>query len=216
MIKKLAGKQDTVCKLWPLELCERVKLDTPHCAVCYYSYIKFSCKTGFLFQLGCRNIFLSLLFMNTIRFTSKSWRSWKLESSLHESKCKPLKTPITVGFVGLLCYSLHFLFIFFFPWVIFSFVFQEDSMLEFQCHYREEKWLTPRYFEFVEDFFNTANSSREVEDCEPPPCPTTIKTKVTTTMVTAAPTQHHSRGGEEILMSALWSMIVSKWCRLMY
>ncbi|XP_060784400.1 kit ligand a isoform X2 [Neoarius graeffei] len=71
----------------------------------------------------------------------------------------------------------------------------EDSMLEFQCHYREEKWLTPRYFEFVEDFFNTANSSREVEDCEPPPCPTTIKTKVTTTIVTAAPTQHHSRGG---------------------
>lgn len=110
MIKKLAGKQDTICKLWPLELCGRVKLDTPHCAVCYYSYIKFSCKTGFLFQLGCRNIFLSLLFMNTIRFTSKSWRSWKLESSLHDSKCKPLKTPITVGFVCLLCYSLHFFF----------------------------------------------------------------------------------------------------------
>ncbi|XP_017330508.1 kit ligand a [Ictalurus punctatus] len=71
----------------------------------------------------------------------------------------------------------------------------ENSMLEFQCHYREEKWLTPRYFKFVEDFFNTANSSREVEDCEPPPCPTTIKTKVTTTTATAAPTQQHSQGG---------------------
>ncbi|MCJ8734468.1 hypothetical protein PDJAM_G00235710 [Pangasius djambal] len=68
----------------------------------------------------------------------------------------------------------------------------EDSMLEFQCHYREEKWLTPRFFEFVEDFFNTANSSREVEDCEPPPCPTTIKTKETTTTATAAPTQDQS------------------------
>lgn len=77
-------------------------------------------------------------------------------------------------------------------------------MLEFQCHYREEKWLTPRYFKFVEDFFNTANSSREVEDCEPPPCPTTIKTKVTTTTATAAPTQQHSQGGEEIL---IWHQI---------
>ncbi|KAM9470341.1 kit ligand a [Clarias gariepinus] len=72
----------------------------------------------------------------------------------------------------------------------------EDSMLEFQCHYREEKWLTPRYFEFVEDFFNTANSSND-EDCEPPPCPRTNNAKVmtTTTASTAAPTRHYSQGG---------------------
>lgn len=74
-------------------------------------------------------------------------------------------------------------------------------MLEFQCHYRQEKWLTPRYFEFVEDFFNTANSSREAEDCEPPPCPTTPKPRVTTARrrtATVAPTLHRSQGGEEI------------------
>lgn len=75
-------------------------------------------------------------------------------------------------------------------------------MLEFQCHYREEKWLTPRYFEFVEDFFNTANSSREVDDCEPPPCPATVKSKVAATTATAVLTQHHSQGGEEILIPA--------------
>lgn len=73
----------------------------------------------------------------------------------------------------------------------------EDAMLEFQCHYREEKWLTERYFEFVEDFFNTANSSRDNVDCEPPPCPTTIKTTAATTVTTAAPTAaptHHLKG----------------------
>lgn len=74
-------------------------------------------------------------------------------------------------------------------------------MVEFQCHYSEEKWLTPRFFEFVEDFFNTANSFRELVECEPPPCPTTIKSKVTTAATTAAaaaPTLR-SPGGEEIL-----------------
>lgn len=70
-------------------------------------------------------------------------------------------------------------------------------MLEFQCHYREEKWLTPRYFQFVEDFFSTANSSREVEDCEPPPCPTTIKTTAAAvTMTPVIATQRHSQDGE--------------------
>ncbi|XP_063053835.1 kit ligand a isoform X2 [Engraulis encrasicolus] len=49
----------------------------------------------------------------------------------------------------------------------------DDAMLEFQCHYREEKWPTLEYFEFVEYFFKIANSSREEEeDCESPPCPT--------------------------------------------
>ncbi|KAB5571628.1 hypothetical protein PHYPO_G00227240 [Pangasianodon hypophthalmus] len=87
----------------------------------------------------------------------------------------------------------------------------EDSMLEFQCHYREEKWLTPRYFEFVEDFFNTANSSREVEDCEPPPCPTTIKTKETTTAAaTAAPTQHPSPPQGGSMNQRTFSVVVKR------
>ncbi|XP_055048203.2 kit ligand a [Misgurnus anguillicaudatus] len=66
----------------------------------------------------------------------------------------------------------------------------EDLMLEFDCHYREEMWLTGMYFEFVEDFFNTANSSREAEDCEPLPCPTSTKTTTLTTTVSPASRQH--------------------------
>ncbi|XP_048014642.1 kit ligand a [Megalobrama amblycephala] len=68
----------------------------------------------------------------------------------------------------------------------------EDSMLEFECHYVEEMWLTAKYFEFVEDFFNTANSSREADDCEPPPCPTSTKTTVTTTTTASTTSAHHS------------------------
>ncbi|KAI4894865.1 hypothetical protein NFI96_019178, partial [Prochilodus magdalenae] len=70
----------------------------------------------------------------------------------------------------------------------------EDAVQEFDCHYREEKWLTGQYFEFVEDFFNTANSSREDVDCEPPPCPTTPKTTITTTITTTVSTHHYTRG----------------------
>uniref|UniRef100_A0A671PSC6 Kit ligand n=1 Tax=Sinocyclocheilus anshuiensis TaxID=1608454 RepID=A0A671PSC6_9TELE len=68
----------------------------------------------------------------------------------------------------------------------------EDSMLEFDCHYVNEMWLTAKYFEFVEDFFNTANSSRDVEDCEPPPCPTSTKTTVTTTTTASTTSAQHS------------------------
>ncbi|KAF4095068.1 kit ligand a isoform X1 [Onychostoma macrolepis] len=68
----------------------------------------------------------------------------------------------------------------------------EDSMLEFDCHYVNEMWLTAKYFEFVEDFFNTANSSRDAEDCEPPPCPTSTKTTVMTTTTASTTSAQHS------------------------
>ncbi|XP_051979444.1 kit ligand-like [Xyrauchen texanus] len=68
----------------------------------------------------------------------------------------------------------------------------EDSMLEFECHYIEEMWLTARYFEFVVDFFNTANSSREAKDCEPPACPTSTKTTVTTTTTVSTTSGKHT------------------------
>ncbi|KAK1804578.1 hypothetical protein P4O66_020569 [Electrophorus voltai] len=66
----------------------------------------------------------------------------------------------------------------------------EDDMFNFECHYRKVEWLTGRYFKFVEDFFNTANSSQEDGECDPPPCPTTIKT----TPTISVSTQHHSKG----------------------
>ncbi|XP_062403314.1 kit ligand a isoform X5 [Sardina pilchardus] len=62
---------------------------------------------------------------------------------------------------------------------------EDDTMLEFQCHYREEKWPTGEYFEFVEYFFKMANSSRENEDCESPPCPT-VEVTTTTSYATKA------------------------------
>ncbi|XP_036373871.1 kit ligand a [Megalops cyprinoides] len=61
----------------------------------------------------------------------------------------------------------------------------EGMMQDFECHYREERWETARYFNFVQDFFMTARSKHQREDedegrrtgqreeCEPPPCPTT-------------------------------------------
>ncbi len=69
-------------------------------------------------------------------------------------------------------------------------------MLEFDCHYINEMWLTAKYFEFVEDFFHTANSSRDAEDCEPPPCPTSTKTTVTTTTTVSTTSAQHSTNGE--------------------
>lgn len=79
-------------------------------------------------------------------------------------------------------------------------------MLEFDCHYVNEMWLTAKYFEFVEDFFYTANSSRDAEDCEPPPCPTSTKTTVTTTTTTATTSAQHSTNGEAHVITSLKSL----------
>ncbi|XP_014914146.1 kit ligand a [Poecilia latipinna] len=47
------------------------------------------------------------------------------------------------------------------------------QMLEFECHYRDDKWETGKYFNFVEEVCNTADRERPEEECDPPPCPTT-------------------------------------------
>ncbi|XP_027891932.1 kit ligand a [Xiphophorus couchianus] len=47
------------------------------------------------------------------------------------------------------------------------------QMLEFECHYRVDKWETGKYFNFVEEVCNTADRERPEEECDPPPCPTT-------------------------------------------
>lgn len=80
-------------------------------------------------------------------------------------------------------------------------------MLEFDCHYVNEMWLTAKYFEFVEDFFNTANSSRDVEDCEPPPCPTSTKTTVMTTTTPSTLSAQHSTNGEAHVITSLKGMV---------
>lgn len=46
-------------------------------------------------------------------------------------------------------------------------------MLEFDCHYREERWQTERYFDFIKDFLIAAQNKEDSDDCDPPPCATT-------------------------------------------
>lgn len=49
-------------------------------------------------------------------------------------------------------------------------------MYDFECHYREERWQTAQYFDFVKDFLLAAQSREDSDDCYPPPCPTTSYT----------------------------------------
>ncbi|XP_073328804.1 kit ligand a [Pagrus major] len=52
-------------------------------------------------------------------------------------------------------------------------------MYDFECHYREERWQTARYFDFVKDFLIAAQNREDSDDCDPPPCPTTPHTTTT-------------------------------------
>lgn len=53
-------------------------------------------------------------------------------------------------------------------------------MYDFECHYREERWQTAQYFEFVTDFLTAAQRRDDSDDeCDPPPCPTTPYTETT-------------------------------------
>lgn len=54
-------------------------------------------------------------------------------------------------------------------------------MYDFECHYREERWQTARYFDFVKDFLIAAQSRDDSDDCDPPPCPTAAYAATTET-----------------------------------
>lgn len=56
---------------------------------------------------------------------------------------------------------------------------QDLIMYDFECHYREERWQTARYFDFVKDFLIAAQNREDSDDCDPPPCPTTPHTTTT-------------------------------------
>ncbi|XP_029379189.1 kit ligand a [Echeneis naucrates] len=49
----------------------------------------------------------------------------------------------------------------------------EPIMYDFECHYREERWPTAQYFDFVKDFLLAAQNREDSDNCDPPPCPTT-------------------------------------------
>ncbi|XP_054476414.1 kit ligand a [Anoplopoma fimbria] len=63
----------------------------------------------------------------------------------------------------------------------------ESIMLEFQCHYREERWQTARYFDFVKDFLIAAQNKEDSDDCDPAPCPTTPYTVTTEEYLKVSP-----------------------------
>uniref|UniRef100_A0A3Q4MSU2 Kit ligand n=1 Tax=Neolamprologus brichardi TaxID=32507 RepID=A0A3Q4MSU2_NEOBR len=47
-----------------------------------------------------------------------------------------------------------------------------DIMLDFECHYREERFDTNQYFDFIEDLLRAAQNKEDAHDCDVPPCPT--------------------------------------------
>uniref|UniRef100_A0A3Q1H9N1 Kit ligand n=1 Tax=Anabas testudineus TaxID=64144 RepID=A0A3Q1H9N1_ANATE len=49
----------------------------------------------------------------------------------------------------------------------------DEIMMDYECHYRQERWQTARYFDFVKDFLIAAQNRNYSDDCEPPTCPTT-------------------------------------------
>uniref|UniRef100_A0A1A8F5W8 Kit ligand n=2 Tax=Nothobranchius korthausae TaxID=1143690 RepID=A0A1A8F5W8_9TELE len=50
----------------------------------------------------------------------------------------------------------------------------EALMVDFQCHYRTEKWETQRYFDFVKELYDALKHENCSNECEEPPCPTTV------------------------------------------
>ncbi|KAG7523366.1 kit ligand [Solea senegalensis] len=55
----------------------------------------------------------------------------------------------------------------------------DSIMYDFECHYREEKWETAHYFEFVKQFLIAAQHRGDSDACDPPPCPSTPYTETT-------------------------------------
>ncbi|KAM9351548.1 kit ligand a isoform 2-T2 [Symphorus nematophorus] len=71
----------------------------------------------------------------------------------------------------------------------------EPIMYDFECHYREDRWQTARYFDFVKDFLIAAQNREDSDDCDPPPCPTTPHTITTQPFLEESPTAS-SKGSE--------------------
>ncbi|KAJ0029088.1 hypothetical protein NQD34_004085 [Periophthalmus magnuspinnatus] len=73
----------------------------------------------------------------------------------------------------------------------------DPIMLDFQCHYRDERWATASYFDYVKDFLTETQQLKEFsDDCDPPPCPTPQLPTTTTA------TQLESIGSTESMTEA--------------
>lgn len=65
-------------------------------------------------------------------------------------------------------------------------------MDEFNCHYREERWETEKYFDFFKELYRAAPSENKSEECDPPPCPTTPTPPPTEEYSTVSPHRSHT------------------------
>ncbi|KAM8892851.1 kit ligand a isoform 3-T5 [Spinachia spinachia] len=80
----------------------------------------------------------------------------------------------------------------------------ESIMYEFECHYREERWQTGRYFDFVKDFLIAAQNKEDSDDCDSPPCPTTPSAVTTDEYSNDSETRVLSEVVEQSLLSLLF------------
>ncbi|XP_018602561.1 kit ligand a isoform X3 [Scleropages formosus] len=81
----------------------------------------------------------------------------------------------------------------------------ESTMEEFQCHYREERWPTEEYFDYVKDLLNAANSKNESRGCESPLCPSATTEANMSGEHTGAEHQYLPKIVEK---SLLWMLII--------
>ncbi|TNN48440.1 Kit ligand [Liparis tanakae] len=79
----------------------------------------------------------------------------------------------------------------------------EPIMYDFECHYREERWQTERYFDLVKDFLIAAQNEEDSDDCDPPPCPTTSYTAATEKYLNDSKTSALTEVMERSLLSLL-------------
>ncbi|XP_011471186.1 kit ligand [Oryzias latipes] len=56
----------------------------------------------------------------------------------------------------------------------------EPLMYDFECHFRNEQWQTEQYFDYVKDLLKAAEDNIS-DDCDPPPCPTSLPTETFST-----------------------------------
>lgn len=97
----------------------------------------------------------------------------------------------------------------------------EPIMFDFQCHFREERWPTAQYFDFVKDFLTATQRKEYSDDCEPPPCPTTQEPAIidttqqlqpsgsTQTMGKSCPPQRNCQPEKHVLSEVLERSLLS-------
>ncbi|XP_028307500.1 kit ligand a isoform X2 [Gouania willdenowi] len=76
----------------------------------------------------------------------------------------------------------------------------EMIMYDFECHYRDERWQTEQYFDFITEFLTAARNTSYSDNCDPPPCPSTPYTEPTEGYIHGSPVPD-SRAAVECLNS---------------